>query len=121
MHRRDAAHFHSPRVTRALPSLRRTSEVSITPRVGNGDVTEGWKGKTAGEHTEYALLQHEMSKQRRHLPIRKLVHRAGRAMQDLCPCWMMTPLAVAQFLAPGAITFDLVIMDEASQINPEDA
>jgi len=34
---------------------------------------------------------------------------------------MMTPLAVAQFLAPGAITFDLVIMDEASQINPEDA
>jgi superfamily I DNA and/or RNA helicase len=34
---------------------------------------------------------------------------------------MMTPLAVAQFLAPEAISFDLVIMDEASQINPEDA
>ena len=47
--------------------------------------------------------------------------RAGRAMQDLCPCWMMTPLAVAQFLAPEAISFDVVIMDEASQINPEDA
>ena len=93
----------------------------IRTRVGNGDITEGWKGKTAGEHTEYALLQHEMAKQRRHLPIRKLVNRAGRAMQDLCPCWMMTPLAVAQFLAPGAISFDLVIMDEASQINPEDA
>ena len=90
-------------------------------RVGNGDVTEGLKGKTASEHTEFALLRHEMSKQRRHLPIRKLVHRAGRAMQDLCPCWMMTPLAVAQFLAPEAISFDLVIMDEASQINPEDA
>jgi very-short-patch-repair endonuclease len=93
----------------------------IKTRVGSGDLTEGWKGRTAGEHTEFALLQHEMGKQRRHLPIRKLVHRAGRAMQDLCPCWMMTPLAVAQFLAPGAIYFDLVIMDEASQINPEDA
>jgi very-short-patch-repair endonuclease len=34
---------------------------------------------------------------------------------------MMTPLAVAQFLAPEAISFDVVIMDEASQINPEDA
>lgn len=93
----------------------------IKTSLGNTEVTEGWKGKTAGEHTEYALLQHEMGKQRRHLPIRKLVHRAGRAMQDLCPCWMMTPLSVAQFLAPGAIEFDVVIMDEASQINPEDA
>jgi len=85
------------------------------------DVTEGETGRTVGEHTEYALLRHEMGKQRRLLPIRKLVHRAGRAMQDLCPCWMMTPLAVAQFLPPGSITFDLVVMDEASQINPEDA
>jgi very-short-patch-repair endonuclease len=99
----------------------KTNRRFIKTRVGNGDVTEGWKGRTASEHTEYALLQHEMSKQRRHLPIRKLVHRAGRAMQDLCPCWMMTPLAVAQFLAPDAISFDVVIMDEASQINPEDA
>lgn len=99
----------------------KTNRQFIKTRLGNRNVTEGWKGKTAGEHTELALLQHEMSKQRRHLPIRKLVHRAGRAMQDLCPCWMMTPLAVAQFLAPGAISFDLVIMDEASQINPEDA
>jgi hypothetical protein len=77
-------------------------------RLSNGDVTAGSKGRTASEHTEYALLQHEMDKQRRHLPIRKLVSRAGRAMQDLCPCWMMTPLAVAQFLAPEAISFDVV-------------
>ena len=80
----------------------------IRMRLSNGDVTAGSKGRTASEHTEYALLQHEMDKQRRHLPIRKLVSRAGRAMQDLCPCWMMTPLAVAQFLAPEAISFDVV-------------
>jgi len=99
----------------------KTNRRFIRTSLANGDLTEGRKGRTAGEHTELALLKHEMGKQRRHLPIRKLVHRAGRAMQDLCPCWMMTPLAVAQFLAPGAFTFDLVIMDEASQINPEDA
>jgi very-short-patch-repair endonuclease len=34
---------------------------------------------------------------------------------------MMGPLSVAQYLAPGALNFDLVIMDEASQIRPEDA
>lgn len=84
-------------------------------------ITEGDSGKSPKDLSERQLLRHEQTKRRKHLPIRKLVQRAGRAMQDLCPCWMMTPLAVAQFLPAGQINFDLVIMDEASQLNPEDA
>jgi hypothetical protein len=34
---------------------------------------------------------------------------------------MMSPLSVAQFLPKGAIRFDLVIIDEASQMTPENA
>jgi superfamily I DNA and/or RNA helicase len=34
---------------------------------------------------------------------------------------MMGPLSVAQYLAPGGLKFDLVIMDEASQLKPEEA
>jgi superfamily I DNA and/or RNA helicase len=34
---------------------------------------------------------------------------------------MMSPLSVAQYLKPGAIQFDTVIFDEASQIMPQDA
>ena len=30
-------------------------------------------------------------------------------------------MSVAQFLEPGAVVFDLVVMDEASQIRPEEA
>ena len=30
-------------------------------------------------------------------------------------------MSVSQFLPPGQIQFDLVVMDEASQIRPEDA
>jgi len=37
------------------------------------------------------------------------------------PCFMMSPMSVAQYLVPGEIYFDLVIMDEASQLKPEDA
>lgn len=33
----------------------------------------------------------------------------------------MSPLAVAQYIQPGALTFDLCIIDEASQMPPEDA
>lgn len=72
-------------------------------------------------HTDLALVERELQKQKRHIPIRQLVRRAGRALQGLKPCFMMSPLSVAQYLEPGQITFDLVVMDEASQLKPEDA
>ena len=42
-------------------------------------------------------------------------------MQGLKPCLMMSPLSIAQYLPAGYLNFDLVVMDEASQIKPEDA
>lgn len=71
--------------------------------------------------TEGALLALEASKQRRHIPIRKLLDRAGNAIQTLKPCFMMSPLSVAQYLAPEGLHFDLLVIDEASQMRPEDA
>lgn len=71
--------------------------------------------------TEMSLIRSELSKQRRHIPLRQLVTRAGRSLQALKPCFMMGPLSVAQYIAPGNLSFDLVIMDEASQMRPEDA
>ncbi|MCL4205812.1 MAG: DUF4011 domain-containing protein [Pirellulaceae bacterium] len=78
------------------------------------------KGRV-GELTELALIRHETSKQQRHCRIRDLIQRAGRAVLALKPCFMMSPLSIAQYLAPGSVEFDLVVMDEASQIKPEDA
>lgn len=71
--------------------------------------------------TELALLEREISKKKRHIPIRQLVNRAGGAIAALKPCFMMSPLSVAQFLEPGQHSFDLVLMDEASQLRPEEA
>jgi superfamily I DNA and/or RNA helicase len=34
---------------------------------------------------------------------------------------MMSPLSIANYLPPGALTFDLIIFDEASQVKPVDA
>jgi hypothetical protein len=66
-------------------------------------------------------LRTEIQKKRGHMPIRKLMEKAGPAIQALKPVFMMSPLSVAQFLAPGAFEFDLLVMDEASQIQPVDA
>lgn len=67
------------------------------------------------------VLRSEMQKRRGHMPIRRLMEKAGPAVQALKPVLMMSPLSVAQFLTPGVFDFDLLVMDEASQIQPVDA
>ncbi|HWL69272.1 MAG TPA: DUF3320 domain-containing protein [Geminicoccus sp.] len=67
------------------------------------------------------VLRAEIARRRGHMPIRQLVQRAGPAIQALKRVMMMSPLSVAQFLTPGKMTFDLLVMDEASQIQPVDA
>jgi len=73
------------------------------------------------DYTELALIRHELGKRRRHIPLRDLLDRAGTAVQQMKPCLMMSPLSVATYLKPGVMTFDLVVIDEASQMPPEDA
>lgn len=67
------------------------------------------------------ILRAEMARKRGHMPIRQLMLKAGPAIQALKPVIMMSPLSVAQFLVPGKQKFDLLVMDEASQIQPVDA
>lgn len=43
------------------------------------------------------------------------------AIQAIKPVFMMSPLSVAQYLDADAIGFDMMVMDEASQIEPVDA
>lgn len=67
------------------------------------------------------ILRGEMVKKKGHLPIRRLMEQCGPAIQALKPVFMMSPLSVAQFLPPGALSFDMLIIDEASQVQPVDA
>ena len=70
------------------------------------------------EWTEWALIENEINKKTRFVPVRALTARSGRALQELKPCWMMSPLAVAQYIPRGTVEFDLCIVDEASQMPP---
>ena len=71
--------------------------------------------------TEMRLLGNEFSKVKRFTPVRQLLARAGRAIQTLKPCFMMSPLSLAKFVQAGNLEFDLLVIDEASQMRPEDA
>ncbi len=45
----------------------------------------------------------------------------SQLIKRVCPCMLMSPLAVAQYLEPGRYDFDVVIFDEASQIPTSEA
>ena len=67
------------------------------------------------------VLTGEFEKKKRHLPIRQLILRAGHAIQAIKPVFMMSPLSIATYIPPGAVEFDIVVFDEASQVKPVEA
>jgi very-short-patch-repair endonuclease len=104
---------------RVLNSFQKEVDRSIFRKYG--EAPSGQRRGSPKDFTEMSLLHHEIPKQKRHVPVRKLVRQSGAALQYLMPCWMMGPQAVAQFLEPEKVEFDLLIIDEASQVRPEDA
>ena len=70
---------------------------------------------------EMGVIRGEIGKKVRHKPIRQLMTTAGQAIQRIKPVFLMSPISVAQFLPPGKLEFDLLVIDEASQVRPEEA
>jgi hypothetical protein len=73
-----------------------------------------------GDAGESAIIHREAEKKTGHMPVRVLIERARHVCQAIKPCFMMSPLAVSQYL-PADLHFDVVIVDEASQVSPADA
>ncbi|KZX17426.1 DUF4011 domain-containing protein [Methanobrevibacter filiformis] len=78
-------------------------------------------GETDNE--EAKILAGEFTRKQGHLPLRTLLEKAGGIVKQIKPCFMMSPLSIAQYLDPTnpKLEFDVVIFDEASQVKPEDA
>ena len=74
------------------------------------------------EHpTQTDLVRREAAKKSRHLSVRQMVHQAPDVLCAMRPCWMMSPLQVAEMIPADTGLFDVVIFDEASQIPPAEA
>lgn len=84
-------------------------------------VPEGINSTRVSEKTDLQLILHQISGHCRSIPLRRFINRAGRAIQALKPCFLMSPIAVAQYIPPRSIDFDLLIIDEASQMYFEEA
>jgi very-short-patch-repair endonuclease len=68
--------------------------------------------------TDMALVRHFAEKSMRQMTVRALMRRAHAALQALAPCVLMSPFSAAQYLGGSGARFDLLIIDEASQMFP---
>ncbi|MBR7108092.1 MAG: DUF3320 domain-containing protein [Lentisphaeria bacterium] len=73
------------------------------------------------EGTELGILKRECEKRARRKPVRTLLEQIPTLAPVLKPCFLMSPLSVAQYLPADSAAFDLIVFDEASQIPVWDA
>lgn len=73
------------------------------------------------QNSAAAIVRDETNRKRPKRPIRTLMKEAGGYIQSLKPCFLMSPLSIAQYLDPTMVSFDCIIFDEASQVKPEEA
>lgn len=71
--------------------------------------------------SDIAKLLREGEKKRRLKSIRTMLSEMSMLIQQLKPCFLMSPLSVSTYLGDSSMEFDMVVFDEASQIFPQDA
>lgn len=66
-------------------------------------------------------LLREVNKTRGGKSLRYLLEHFHETLSTIMPCFLMSPDSVAQYLRPGLFTFDMVVVDEASQVRVAEA
>ena len=104
-----------------VAELERQEVITETLSKSSGRTPAGRAVGRVRDYTEKAAIVHQTTLSRPSLSIRRLLTQAPKAAVGLKPCFMMSPLSVGTYLSPGKYDFDLVVIDEASQMFPEDA
>lgn len=71
--------------------------------------------------SEMGILKKAIKSNGRMMSIRKLFDQIPTLLRKLAPCMLMSPISVAQYIDPKFPRFDLVIFDEASQLETSEA
>ncbi len=71
--------------------------------------------------SEMGILKKSIKSNGRMMSIRKLFNEIPTLLRKISPCMLMSPISVAQYIDPKFPKFDLVIFDEASQLETSEA
>ncbi|MDE6522746.1 MAG: DUF4011 domain-containing protein [Muribaculaceae bacterium] len=73
------------------------------------------------QESQLSVLLRRLQTRGRGVALRKVIADSGDILTKLFPCMLMSPLSVAQYLDMKSDLFDIVIFDEASQMETSDA
>ena len=73
-------------------------------------------GVSVADSSEIGILQRAIKSGGRMMPIRRLFEKIPNLLRKLCPCMLMSPISVAQYIDPTYPPFDLIVFDQASQL-----
>lgn len=72
--------------------------------------------REATHNSEVGILQRNIRNNARGISIRRLFDQIPTLLSRMCPCMLMSPISVSQYIDADAEKFDLIIFDEASQM-----
>lgn len=72
--------------------------------------------KEASQSSEVGILQRNIRNGCRGTSLRSFFANIPDLLHRMCPCMLMSPISVAQYIKADGMKFDLVIFDEASQM-----
>lgn len=75
----------------------------------------------AASNSEVGILKRNIANGGRGTSIRRIIDQIPTLLPKLCPCMLMSPISVAQYLDLTGEKFDVVIFDEASQMPTSEA
>jgi superfamily I DNA and/or RNA helicase/very-short-patch-repair endonuclease len=94
------------------------THVSSRNNAPKGDERKSIK---VADKKEMALIHHIKEKQRCKVKIREMLSRSPVSIRSIKPCVMMSPYSVPAYLDKNIYQFDVLIIDEASQMRVETA
>ena len=79
------------------------------------------RARAGTRNREWMELRRELARKRRVMPVRRLFERYDQLLLQIAPCWLASPESVSRIFPLKRGMFDLVIVDEASQLAAERA
>lgn len=102
-------------------SLRDSNAKLLVRKLMDRRAPEGVSRGLVRDLTERSYVKHLMSHVRPRFEVQDLFRRANNTLRSMQPCVIATPSAASEYLPRDENLFDLLIMDEASQVPPSSA
>ena len=102
-------------------SLADLKKKKLFNKLAKNSITAGYSHGQTKKCTEKALVDRITSQKVPRIKLRELIKKSSQALLDMKPCFIMSPSVLSELVVAQEDFFDLLIIDEASQMRMEDS